>query len=79
MRNTLITYTHGMKRELIDRMGRCRSLYALSLFAILSLSVTSLRAQPVLKDNPMLDKIDVIEHLGDKIDPKLTFTNSNGE
>lgn len=50
--------------------------YALALLIIGACLTTSAHAQP---DRERLDRIDVVEHLGETIDTSLTFTRQDGE
>ncbi len=49
------------------------------LIVLLFFNYSTLKPQIVQKDAPELKKIDVIEHLGDKIPLSLNFINSKGE
>lgn len=53
--------------------------YTSYVLLALQLSVGSMYGQIVTKDDPDLKKIDVIEHLGDKIPMTLEFTNDQGQ
>lgn len=60
------------------RLSRIAVLGVLTIVAVTSLPSTSAWAQVVLDSVPELQKIDVIEHLGDTIPLDLHFTNDQG-